>query len=153
MVQLIIQYCSLSTSSFFNAVFICAVYLFTLLECLKSSSLSSLRVKFRTIDTCLNLIVYISMLLLYVNHFWFYEIVLKLSDDIKENPIPRPSSNQIFSIFHWNQNNISAYNYLKISLLRAYISSHKFDVICIYETHLDSGTSDIHDSLKIADYN
>ena len=66
--------CSLSTSSFFNAVFICAVYLFTLLECLKSSSLSSLRVKFRTIHTCFNLIVYISILLLYVNHFWFYEI-------------------------------------------------------------------------------
>ena len=73
---------------------------FTLLECLKSSSLSSLRLKFPTIHTCLNLILYISILLLYANHFWPYEIVLKLSNDIDDNPGPKPSSNQIFSICH-----------------------------------------------------
>ena len=83
-----------STFIFFNAIFLCAAYLFALLECLKSSFFSSLRVKFRTIHTCLNIILYISILLLYANRFWLYEIVLKLSGDIEENPGPKPSSNQ-----------------------------------------------------------
>ena len=84
---------------------------FALLECLKSSFLSSLRVKFRTIKTCLNLILYTGVLLLYANHFWLYEIVLKLSFDIEENLGPKPSFNESFSICHWNLNSISAHNY------------------------------------------
>ena len=92
-------------------------------------------------------------MLLYVNHFWLYEIVLKLGGDIKENPRPKPSSNQSFFICHWNLSSISAHNYIKISLLRAHISTHKFDVICISETYLDSDTSDDDDNLKIAGYN
>ena len=91
-----------STFIFFNAIFICSAYLFTLQECLKSSFLSSLRVKCRTIHTSLNLILYISILALYANHFWLDEIVLKLSGDIEENPRPKPNSNQSFSISHWN---------------------------------------------------
>ena len=138
---------------FFNVIFLCAAYLFAFLECLKSSILSSLRVKFRTVHTCFNLILYICILLLYANHFWFYKIVLKLSGDIEENPEPKPSSNQSFCICHWNLNSISVHNYVKISLLRAYISTHKFDVICISETYLDSDTSDDDDNLKIAGYN
>ena len=81
-----------STFIFFNAIFICSAYLFTLQECLKSSFLSSLRAKRRTIHTCLNLILYISILVLYANHFWLDEIVLKLSGDIEENPGPKPGS-------------------------------------------------------------
>ena len=79
--------------------------------------------------------------------------ISKLSSDIKENLGPKPSSNQRFSISHWNSNGISAHNYIKISLLRAYISTHKFDVICISETYLDSDRSDDENNLKIAGYN
>ena len=32
-------------------------------------------------------------------------------------------------------------NYIKLSLLRVYLSKHKFDVICISETYLDSDIS------------
>ena len=71
--------------------------------------------------------------------------------DIEENPGPKPSSNQSFSVCHWNLNSISAHTYIKVSLLRAYISTHKLDVICISETYLDSDTSDDDDNLKIAD--
>ena len=35
----------------------------------------------------------------------------------------------------------------------AYISTHKFDVICISETYLDSDTSDDDDNQKIAGCN
>ena len=143
-----------STFIFFNAIFICSAYLFTLQECLKSSFLSLFKVKCRTIHTCLNLILYISILVLYANHFCLDEIVLKLSGDIEENPGPKPSSNQSFSIFHWNLNSIPAHNYIKVSLLRTYTSTHKFDVICISETYLDSDTSDDDDdNLNIAGYN
>ena len=41
---------------------------------------------------------------------------------------------------------------MKVSLLRVYISTDKFDVICISETYLDSDTSN-DDNLKIAGYN
>ena len=92
------------------------------LECLKSSFLSSLRVKFRTIHMYLNLILYISILQLYANHFWLYEIVLKVNGDIEENPGPKYSSKQSFFICHWNLNSIYAHNYIKVSLLRVYIS-------------------------------
>ena len=119
---------------------------------MKSSFLSSLRVKCRIIHACLNLILYISILLLYANHFWLYEIVLKLSGDIEENPGPKPSSNQSFCICQWNLNSISAHNYIKVSLLRAYTSTHKFDIICISKTYLDSDTSDDDINLKIAGY-
>ena len=44
-------------------------------------------------------------------------------------------------------------NYIKVLLLRAYTSTHKFDVICISETYLDSDTSDDDDNLKMAGYN
>ena len=101
----------------------------------------------------MNLILYISILVLYANHFWLDEIVLKLSGDIEENPGPKPGSNQSFSICHWNLNSISAHNYMKVSLLRAYISTHKFDVIFISETYFDSDASDDGDNLKIAGYN
>ena len=127
-----------STFIFFNAIFIYSAYLFTLQECSKSSFLSSLRVKCRTIHTCLNLILYISILVLYANHFCLDEIVLKLGGDIEENPGPKPSSNESFSICRWNLNSISAHNCIKVSLLRAYISTHKFDIICISETYFDS---------------
>ena len=86
MVQSILSKCG--TFIFLNAIFICLAYLFTLQECLKSPFLSSLRVKYHTIHTCLNLILYISILVLYAYHFWLDEIVLKLSGDTEENTGP-----------------------------------------------------------------
>ena len=52
-----------------------------------------------------------------------------------------------------NLNSITAYNYLKISLLRAYISLHNFDVVCISETYLDSTTTLDDGNLEITGYN
>ena len=66
---------------------------------------------------------------------------MKLCRDVEENQGPKLSSNQSFSICHWNLNSISLHNYIKLSFLRDYLSTHKFDVICISETYLDSDTS------------
>ena len=92
------------------------------------------------------------MIFLYVNHFWFSKIVLKVSGGVEENPGPKPSSSQSFSICHCDLNSISAHNYIKLSLLRAYVSTYKYDVICISETYLDSDTSTADENLEIAGY-
>ena len=52
----------------------------------------------------------------------------------------------------WNVNSVSVHNFSKVSLLRAYTSIHKFDVICISETFLNSDTA-FDDNLKIEGYN
>ena len=80
-------------------------------------------------------------------------IIFNRSGDIEKNPGPKPSSYQNFSICHWNLNSISVHNFLKLPLLRAHITVHKFDVICLSETYLDS--SILHDdkNLQIPDYN
>ena len=43
--------------------------------------------------------------------------------------------------------------YKKVSLLSAYISIHKFDIICFSETYLNSETLSDDDNLKIPGYN
>ena len=41
---------------------------------------------------------------------------------------------------------------MKISLLKAYITVHKFDIICLSETYLDSSTRPDDDNLEIEGY-
>ena len=38
---------------------------------------------------------------------------------------------------------------MKFSLLRGYLSTHKFDVICISEIYLNSDTSTVDENLEI----
>ena len=66
----------------------------------------------------------------YVFHIWLHLILTKRGGDIEQNPRPESNSSQSFSICHWNLNSISEHNFIKISLLRTYIASHKLDVIC-----------------------
>ena len=94
------------------------------------------------------------MIGIYVRHIWLSLTITRLSGDIEENPGPKRNSNQSFSICcYWNLNSITAHNYLKISLLRDYISLHNFDVVSISETYLDSTTALNNENLEIAGYN
>ena len=135
-----------------SVIFLCLVYLFTLIVHLKSSLSYIARTKSRTICGYLHILLHISLIFLYANHFWFFKIAVKLSGDVEENPRPKPSFNQNFSICHWNLNSISAHNYMKLSLLRVYLSTHKFNVIGISETYLNSDTSTVDENLEIAGY-
>ena len=74
---------------------------------------------------------------------------MKLCGDVEENPGPKPSSNQIFSICYWNLNGISVHNYIRLSLLRAYLSTHRFGVIWLSETYLDSDKSHEDANLEV----
>ena len=105
-----------SSFIFFRVIFIWVAYLFSLAVCLMSSSSILLRAEFRISYTYLNTILYFSITLIYVNHTWLYNILMKLCGDVEENPKPKPNSNQIFSICHWNLNSISAHDYIKLSL-------------------------------------
>ena len=75
-----------------------------------------------------------------------------LCGDVEENPGAEPTSNQIFSICHWNLNSVSAHNYIKLSLLRVYLSTHRFYVICLSETNLHSDTIHEKSNLEIVGY-
>ena len=47
---------------------------------------------------------------------------------------------------------VSAHNVIKISLLRAYVSTHNFDIICLPKTYLDSSVSSNDNNLTIPGY-
>ena len=77
---------------------------------------------------------------------------MKLCGDVEENPGPKLSSKQVFSICHWSLNSISAHNYIKLSLLRAYLSTYRFDVICLSETYLGSDKSHEDTTVEVVGY-
>ena len=71
---------------------------------------------------------------------------------IEENPGRKPNSIQSSFICHWNLKSISAHKYTKLSFLKAYVSTDKFDVICISETYLKSDTYNVDENLEIVGY-
>ena len=76
-----------------------------------------------------------------------YSIFLMLlSGDGELSPGPRRPSDESFSICH------SAYNYSKLFLLKAYIVFHKFDIVCLSETHLVSSVALGEANLEIPGY-
>ena len=96
---------------------------------------------------------YILVLILYLNKIWLFGHLADLSNDIEKNPGPKSYKDQNLSICHWNLNSICAHNYIKVNLLRAYLSIHKFDIICLSETYLDSTIRSDDDNLSIPGYN
>ena len=80
-------------------------------------------------------------------------MLISLSGEIELNPGPKPSSFKCFSICHWNLNSITSHDFLKVKLLTAYNVMHKFDIICISESYLNSDTSSNDNNLNIPGYN
>ena len=80
-------------------------------------------------------------------------LTISLGGDVEVNPGPRTKANNTFSVCHWNLNGISAHKYSKVSLLRAYLTAHKFNIVYIWETYLDSNTAPDNDNLELSGYN
>ena len=78
--------------------------------------------------------------------FRIYILLITLSRDVELNPGAKRNVVQTLSICHWNLNSICAHNFGKLYLLRAYVSVHKFDMICLWETYLDD------ESFKTSEY-
>ena len=63
---------------------------------------------------------------------------------------PRKKKQDFFLFFHLNVNNILARN--KLSLLEAYNTIYKYDILCISETYLDSSVSVDDTTLSLPGY-
>ena len=80
-----------------------------------------LRKNIKNINSIVSRGLYNLILATYIRHTWVCSILTTLSGDIEKNQGLKPSSCDKFSICHWNLNSISAHNFVKISLLRAYV--------------------------------
>ena len=76
-----------------------------------------------------------------------------LCGDTELNPGPKQSTAKKFTICHWNLNSIAAHNFVKLVLIKACNSVHKFDIMCSLETYLDSNILPDDSNFKIAGYN
>ena len=69
------------------------------------------------------------------------------------NPEPKLDSSQNFTICHWNLNSIAAHTFSKINLIKAYLTIHKTDIVCLSKTYLDSSFLVNDENLVIQGYN
>ena len=111
------------------------------------------RTKVNIINIYLGRILYWNILSSFMLNIWYCKCLLRLSGDIKLNPGPKPNSCKSFSICHWNLNSITSHNFIKASVLIAYNSIHKFDIICLSETYLNTETLSNNENLNIPGYN
>ena len=108
-----------------------------------------LRRNIKNINSFVRRGLYSLMLATYIRHIWVCSILITLSGDIEKDPGPKPSSCDKFSICHWNLSSISAHNFMKMFLLRAYASTHNFVILYFSETYLDSSISGSDNNLTI----
>ena len=115
--------------------------------------LNSFHTKIETIHWSVLITFLILIFIMFIQFIWVHALLIRHSGDIEMNPEPKPSSCHSFSICHWNLNSLTAHNYLKVSLLRAYAAIKKFDVVCLSETCLDSSNLSDDDNFNLPDCN
>ena len=81
----------------------------------------------------------------------FIFALLLCHGDIETNLGPKKLKKPSLSVCHWNLNSLSAHSFSKLTQLKAYISKHKHDFICLSETYLNSLMPD--SLLEIDGYN
>ena len=89
----------------------------------------------------------------YLHVLWYHKQRLVLDNGIEVNPGPKLDSSQIFTICHWNLSSITEHNFSKINLLKAYLTIHKTNIVCLPETYLDSSFLLTDENLAIQGYN
>ena len=77
---------------------------------------------------------HIACLAFYALHIkWLVLRTILLSGDVEKNPGP-----ETLDFCTWNLNSITAYDFVRVSLIEAYNSVYNYDMIGVVETHLDS---------------
>ena len=79
--------------------------------------------------------------MLYLQWTIYKHILLNV--DIESNP-----DRETLTFCSWNLNSISVHKYIRVSLLEAYNSLYKYDLIGIFETHLDNTVDEGNFSLR-----
>ena len=98
--------------------------------------------------------IYLLIILNLLEYCWVLSQIIGLSGDIEINHGPKSNAlNRCFSICHWNLNIISAHMFTKASLPSVYIFVHKFDIICLSETYLNSEIPSDDKNLEIPGHN
>ena len=69
-------------------------------------------------------------------------LTLFICGNVELNPAPKNTKSYYFSLFHWNLKSLLAHAFSKLSLMEAYSTNHKFNMICLSETYLDSCDAD-----------
>ena len=98
-------------------------------------------------------LLYSYVTITYLHFLWYHKQRLILSNDIEVNPGPKLDSSQNFTICHWNLNSIAAHTFSKINFLKAYLTIHKTDIVCLSETYLDSSFLVNDENLVTQGYN
>ena len=94
-----------------------------------------------------------------VHIFLLFIIILYIKDIIsafwryKKQIWAKALATRTVLLCHWNLNSITAYNFLKMSLLQAYNFTCKFDIICLSETYLDTSYYSDDNQLHLPGYN
>ena len=78
--------------------------------------------------------------------------MILLNGGIETNPGPKLTFGESFLIAQWNLSSILARNCTKIFLLTSWVLVHNFDIICLFETYLNSTTLTVDQSLEIPGY-
>ena len=76
-------------------------------------------------------------------------LLLRLGD-VETKPNPKKWS--VIKFCHWNLSGVAAHDFLKVSLIKAFITTNNFDIICLSETFLDSTVSKHDENIMINDY-
>ena len=53
-----------------------------------------------------------------------------LSGHVETNPVPQSKCCQQFSTYQWNLNSMGTHSFIKVSLLKAYITIYNYDITC-----------------------
>ena len=130
-----------------DANFILLLFYFALIEFLFSKGYLS------TVTRKLYISIFLLFNILLGVLVWLCSCLIILSGDVEVNPGPKNSVSECLSICHWNLNSILAHDYSKLFLLKVYILVHKFNIICLSQTYLDSTLSLDDDNLVISGYN
>ena len=86
-----------------------------------------------------------------LEYLWVASRIISLSVEMDINPGPTVKSVFFDMLLEFKQQ--SAHMFTKVSLLSAYISVHKFDIICLSETYLISKIPSDDENLDIPGYN
>ena len=96
--------------------------------------------------------ILVATVALLFNYLWFMGNLLLLCGNVELIPGPNQNTAKKLAICHWNLNDIAAHNFVKLVLLKAYISVHKFDIIGLLEKYLDSSILHDDSNLEIPGY-
>ena len=83
---------------------------------------------------------------------YLFSWMLFLSGDTETNPGKKSNLNNHSTIYHWNLNSLSAHNFAKVHLGKAYLAVQKIDIECFSGTYLKSSFPFYSEILYIPGY-